>query len=38
MSIAEAVNKWNIQVCYVTDLNALIAILTRETIYFDEQT
>ncbi len=38
MSIAEAVNKWNIQVCYVADLNALIAILTRETIYFDEQT
>jgi hypothetical protein len=38
MSIAEAVNKWNIQVCHIADLNALIATLTRETIYFDEQT
>ena len=36
--IAEAVKKWNIQTCYVPDLDALIASITREDIYFDEQT
>ena len=38
LSIAEAIVKWNVQTCYVPDLDALIEKVTRKGIYFDEQT
>ncbi len=38
ISIVEAVDRWNIQACYVDDLDDLTARFTREGICFDEQT
>ena len=38
IAIAEAVKRWNVQTCYVDDLDDLIERLTREGVYFDEQT
>jgi hypothetical protein len=38
ISMAEALNRWNVQACYVDDLDALIARLNKDGIYFDEQT
>jgi hypothetical protein len=36
--IGDAIKKWNIEVCYVADLDAIIASIARQGIYFDEQT
>lgn len=38
ISIAEAIKRWNIEACYVDDLDGLIRRLNQEGIYFDEQT
>jgi hypothetical protein len=38
ISMAEALNRWNVEACYVNDLDAVIERLTRDGIYFDEQT
>lgn len=36
--LPEALERWNIQACYVEDLNTLIATLSAAGLYFDEQT
>lgn len=36
--ISEAIIRWNIQACYIRDVDELIAALTQANIYFDEQT
>jgi hypothetical protein len=36
--ISKAIIRWNIQACYVRDIDRLIAALTQADIYFDEQT
>lgn len=38
ISIAEAIERWNVEPCYVADLDGLIECLNREGIRFDEQT
>ncbi len=38
ISITEAIKRWNVQACYVDDLDRLVERLTKESIYFDEQT
>jgi hypothetical protein len=38
MSMGEALNRWNVEACYVDDLEALIQRLNQAGIYFDEQT
>jgi hypothetical protein len=38
ISIAEAIERWNIEACYVDDLDSLIERLHEEGICFDEQT
>jgi hypothetical protein len=38
MSLAEALVRWNVEVCYVESLGDLIATLSAAGIYFDEQT
>jgi hypothetical protein len=38
MSMAHALSRWNVDVCYVDDLDALAGRLNRSGIYFDEQT
>ena len=38
VTISEAVMRWNIQACYVRDLDELITTLAQAGIYFDEQT
>ncbi|MEZ4664217.1 MAG: hypothetical protein R2911_42345 [Caldilineaceae bacterium] len=35
--LAEALAEWNVEVCYVEDLDELIAKLSSNNIYFDEQ-
>jgi len=37
ISIKEATKRWNIEACYVDDLDVLIERLNQEGIYFDEQ-
>ena len=37
-SMVDAIRAWNIQVCYVPDLDAVITQLARRGVYFDEQT
>jgi hypothetical protein len=36
--MGEAINRWNIEVCYVNDLDVLIDRLCQARIYYDEQT
>lgn len=36
--MAEALNRWNVEACYVDDLDALIERLDQDGIHFDEQT
>ena len=38
IKIIDAVKRWDVQACYVDDLNTLIGWLVGEDIYFDEQT
>jgi len=38
ISMAEALDRWNVEACYVDDLDALTARLGQRGIYFDEQT
>jgi hypothetical protein len=38
ISMAEALNRWNVDVCYLDDLDTLIERLNQVGIYFDEQT
>ena len=38
ISMAEALNRWNVEACYVDDLDTLIERLNQDGIYFDEQT
>ena len=38
ITIDEAVMRWNVQTCYVDDVDNLIARLKQVGIYFDEQT
>jgi hypothetical protein len=38
MSIAEALERWNVEACYVESLDDVITTLTAAGIYFDEQT
>jgi hypothetical protein len=38
ISMHEALVRWNIEACYVEDLDHVIRTLSREGIYFDEQT
>jgi hypothetical protein len=38
MSMAEALRKWNVEACYVDDLDALMGRLNQHGICFDEQT
>ncbi len=38
ISILDAMKKWTVQACYVPNVDALIANITGEGIYFDEQT
>ena len=36
--MSKAIEAWNIQACYVDDLDIVVERLRRESIYFDEQT
>lgn len=36
--LVKAINKWNVQTCYIEDVNALVLSIRRHGIYFDEQT
>ena len=36
--IAEATKRWNVQACYVDDLDGLMESLNQEGVYFEEQT
>lgn len=38
ISIAEAINRWNVEACYVDDLDGVIERLNQEGVYFDVQT
>ncbi len=38
MPIADAIDRWNVQACYVDELDGLTARLTRRGIYYDAQT
>jgi hypothetical protein len=38
LSMAEALARWNVEACYVDDLDTLIERLKQRGIYFDEQT
>jgi hypothetical protein len=38
LTMSEAIKRWNIQACYVGDLDGLITTLAQAGIYFDEQT
>jgi hypothetical protein len=38
VSLPDAIVRWNIEACYVADLDELKALLSRDAIYFDEQT
>lgn len=38
ISMGEALSRWNVEACYVEDLDDLIATLSAATIYFEEQT
>jgi hypothetical protein len=37
-SMAAAIQNWNVQACYIENLDAIITKLTQEKIYFEEQT
>ncbi len=36
--MTEALNRWNVEACYVDDLDTVIARLNQAGIYFDEPT
>lgn len=38
ISIAEAIKRWNVEACYVDDLDGLTERLEKDGVYFDEQT